>query len=139
MLETICSIDNKEGYDKYLNLESKIQFDDSLYAYFDDILKLLQNEKSYIRVRAFRLICLLAQYDSLNKINNNIEIILEELKDDKPTVIRQCLNYLNSLLLYKPELIDIVIKYIKNINLSIYKDSMRPLIEKDIKYIIDHI
>ena len=46
--------------------------------------------------------------------------------------MRQCLAALRSVLLYKPELGEAIVARIAALDLSKYKDSMRPLIEKDI-------
>ena len=61
------------------------------------------------------------------------------LYDEKPTIVRLCLSALNNLLLYKIDLSDKVESKLKNIDLSKYKDSMSPLIKKDIDYILEHI
>ena len=53
---------------------------------------MLKNEKSFVRVRAFRLICALAKWDIENKIEDNIDLILNELDDDTSTSVRQCLD-----------------------------------------------
>lgn len=100
---------------------------------------MLNSEKTFIRVRSFRLICSLAKWDNENKINKNIDMILKELDDDKGTSVRQCLQKLNLILMYKIELTEIIEKKIKNIDLSKYKESMQSLIKKDIDYILEHL
>ena len=66
-------------------------------------------------------------------------MILKELDDDKGTSVRQCLQKLNLILMYKIELTEIIEKKIKNIDLSKYKESMQSLIKKDIDYILEHL
>ena len=73
------------------------------------------------------------------KINNNIDIILKELEDEKGTSVRQCLEKLNLILMYKIELTDIVESKLRSLNLSKYKESMQSLIKKDINYILKHL
>ena len=63
---------------------------------------MLKNEKSFVRVRAFRLICAFAKWDIENKIEDNIDLILNELDDDTSTSVRQCLDKLN-ILTKKPQ------------------------------------
>lgn len=78
-------------------------------------------------------------YGKDNKINDIMDLLLQQLDDEKPIVVRQCLAALNTMLLYKIELSDIVEKKLKSIDCSKYKDSMSPLIQKDIQYILEHL
>ena len=55
------------------------------------------------------------------------------LYDVKPTVVRQCLQALHEVALYRSEMSDMIIDAVDKIDVSKYKDSMSPLIEKDIK------
>ena len=100
---------------------------------------MLSDDKTFVRVRGFRLICELARWDNDNKINSNIKIILNELDDNTSTSVRQCLSKLNILLEYKPELSKVVKTKLKKLDLSKYKDSMQSLIRKDIDAIINEI
>lgn len=136
IFDILCGKDKKDIYDKFQEIEVSITESNELYVYFDDILKLLENEKTSIRVRSFRLICQLAKWDKGNKINDNIDIILTELDDEKPTAVRQCLAALNYMLLFKVELVEKVRKKLVSIDITNYKDSMQPLIEKDIEGIL---
>lgn len=136
ILNTFYGKEKWDTYKKFQQIENDIQDNDYLYNYFDEIKEMLLNEKSYIKVRGFRIICQLSKWDKDNKINDSIDILLDVLNDDKPTNVRQCLSALNILLLYKPELSNIVIKKIVNIDCSKYKNSMSPLIKKDIDYIL---
>ena len=54
------------------------------------------------------------------------------LDDEKPTVVRQCLAALHMVVLYQPGLADRIEAKLDAMDLSGYRDSMRPLIEKDI-------
>ena len=79
---------------------------------------MLNDEKTFVRVRSFRLICALAKWDIDNKIENNFDLILNELEDDISTSVRQCLNKLNLILLYKPELSKKIEIKLRQLNLS---------------------
>lgn len=74
-----------------------------------------------------------------NKIEENSDLILKELNDDTSTSVRQCLNKLNLILIYKPDLSDKVEKKLKQLDLSKYKDSMKSLIKRDIDSILKSI
>lgn len=128
--------DDKVLYNNLLDLEIEVTESNELYNYFDELLKMLENEKSYIRVRAFRLICALAKQDKDDKIASNIDIILNELDDKTSTSVRQCLNKINLILMYKPELYEKVEIKLKKTDVSKYKESMQSLIKKDIDNIL---
>ena len=132
----------KETWDiwrKFQEIESSIDESKLLYEFFDDIKKMLLDEKSYIKMRGFRIICKLSKWDKDNKINNIIDILLQVLDDEKPTIVRQCLSSLNNLLLYKIDLSEKVENKLKKLDLSKYKDTMKPLIKKDIDFILKQL
>lgn len=128
--------DDKVSYNNLLDLEIEVTESNELYDYFDELLKMLENEKSFVRVRAFRLICALAKWDEDDKIESNIHVILSELDDNTSTSVRQCLNKINLILLYKPELSEKVKRKLNKIDVSKYKESMQSLIKKDIDNIL---
>ena len=132
----------KETWDiwrKFQEIESSIDESKLLYEFFDDIKKMLLDEKSYIKMRGFRIICKLSKWDNDNKINNIIDILLQVLNDEKPTIVRLCLSLLNNLLLYKIDLSEKVENKLKKLDLSKYKDTMKPLIKKDIDFILKQL
>lgn len=100
---------------------------------------MLNNEKTFVRVRAFRLICSLAKWDKENKRERNIDFILKEFDDNTSTSVRQCLNKLNLILIYKPQLSYKVENKLTKLELSKYKESMQPLIKKDIDLLLENI
>lgn len=123
---------DKEAHQLLLQLESRSAETDELYAYFEDFMGLLKCKSSFVRTRGFRLICALAQWDHENKIERNIDALLSMLDDEKPTAVRQCLAALHNVVLYKPDLSEIIEAKLDHLDLSKYKDSMSPLIQKDI-------
>ena len=138
-IKNLYNEDNNSAYKTLLELETISTESNELYNYFNEFLKMLNNEKTFIRVRGFRLICSLAKWDNENKINKNIDIILKELEDEKGTSVRQCLEKLNLILMYKVELTEVIEDKIRNLDVTKYKESMRGLIKKDIDYILEHL
>lgn len=138
-INNLYNKDNNNAYKTLLELEIITTESNELYYYFDELLSMLNNDKTFIRVRGFRLICSLAKWDTDNKINKNIDKILNELDDEKGTSVRQCLQKINLILMYKPELEEKIENKIRTIDLSKYKDSMQSLIKKDFDYIIEHL
>lgn len=139
LITNLYNEDNNSAYKTLLELETITAGSNELYDYFDSLLAMLESEKTFIRVRGFRLICCLAKWDTENKINQNIDIILRELEDEKGTSVRQCLEKLNLLLGYKPDLVGTVKNKISNLDLSQYKATMKSLIQKDIEHLLKQL
>ena len=57
--------DDKVAYKNLLELENEITESNELYNYFDELLNMLKHEKTFVRVRAFRLICALSKWDNV--------------------------------------------------------------------------
>lgn len=135
-MDIIAGLQNKnhtEAYQLLLELEGRSAESDELYAYFEAFLKLLESKSSFVRTRGFRLACAQAQWDIEGKIEQNLDVLLSMLEDEKPTAVRQCLAALHQVVLYQPDLIGKIEEKLKAMDLSKYKDSMRPLIEKDVE------
>ena len=133
MIRKLEDKDDKVAYSNLLELEKFTEQSDAIYEYFDIFLEMLDNEKSFIRVRGFRLICKNAKWDKYNKIDNSIDKILQELNDEKPTSVRQCLKAIEEIIMYKPNLKYTIKEKLLKINYLNYKDSMPSLIFKDVE------
>ena len=74
-------------------------------------------------------------YDSPNFeiFEKIIDEFLSHVTDDKPITARQCVKSLVEIGESKPNLIPIILSKLDTVDLSKYRDSMRPLIEKDIE------
>ena len=88
---------------------------------------------SYVRTRAFVLICNQARWADSGQIKAVLDKMLPLLNDPKPTVVRQCLGALHEVVLFRPELSDEIETALAEMDLSKYKDSMLPLILKDVE------
>ena len=96
-------------------------------------LRLIHSNNSYIRTRGFVLCMAQARWDKEKKIEASLEQLCILLHDKKPTVVRQCLQALHEVILFQPEIASQLDKILDTIDLSNYKDSMAPLIQKDIE------
>ena len=132
-MQLLWGEDEKEAYEQLLELEKISETSEEVYSYFDDFIEMLKNEKSYIRIRGFRLICKNAKWDEENRINRQIGKILEELEDEKPTAVRQCLQAIKELIENKKECNDLIKEKLLKINYARYKESMQSLIFKDVE------
>ncbi|WP_283675622.1 hypothetical protein [Butyricicoccus sp. Marseille-Q5471] len=110
-----------------------------LYFYLNEFIAMLKSEKYVVRVRGFRLLCKQAKWDVDNIIDKNIEEILLAVYDKKPTAVRQTLQYLRYIVPLKKGLNSKIKDTVLSIDCSQFKETMRPLIEKDIHNLIADI
>lgn len=135
-MQLLWEKDEKEAYEQLLELEKISKTSKEVYSYLDDFIEMLESEKSYIRVRGFRLICKNARWDGENRINKQISKILEELEDEKPTAVRQCLQAITELIENKKECNNLIKEKLLKINYAKYKKSMQSLIFKDVEKVL---
>jgi len=112
---------------------SESQETDAWYEYFDDFASLLDHPKSLVRNRALHILAANAQWDEENRFDSIISDFLSHITDEKPITARQCVKALAQVGLAKPQYIPRILSSFRNADLSKYKDSMRPLIEKDME------
>ncbi len=121
-------------YAKQIGAESAES--DKYLGMIPEFAEMLSDKSSYVRTRGFCLICNQARWAD----NGQIEAVFEKMSallcDEKPTVVRQCLGALHEIALYRPEMTDKITLAVKKINPGRYKDSMSPLIEKDMKELL---
>ena len=97
------------------------------------LAELLQDKSSYVRTRAFILICNQARWANDGQLAAVFDQMCLLLSDPKPTVVRQCLNALHEVVLFRPELSDKIENALAEMDVSQYKDSMSPLVLKDVE------
>ena len=136
LIEILYSNDDKDAYNSLIQLENFSENNNEVYSYINEFFEMLDNQKSYIRVRGFRLICKNAKWDNDNNINKNIDKILLELDSEKPTEVRQYLSAIKDIVKYKKELNLKIKEKLLSMNYLRYKDSMQGLIFKDIEEVL---
>ncbi|MCI6966605.1 SufBD protein [bacterium] len=105
---------------------------DAWYQYFNDFAGLLSHPKSLVRNRALYILAANAQWDEENRFDSVLPDFLAHITDEKPITARQCIKALAQVGRAKPQYIPAILAALHDADLSKYKDSMRPLIEKDI-------
>lgn len=133
IIARLCEKDDKAAYEysKQIGAESA-----KLNKYLEMIPEfagMLSDKSSYVRTRGFCLICNQARWADAGQIEAVFDEMSTLLYDAKPTVVRQCLGALHEVVLYRPELTDRILQNVGKIEIGKYKDSMSPLIERDIK------
>ena len=104
---------------------------DEWYEYFDDFASLLNHPKSLVRNRVLYILAANAQWDDENRFDAIISDYLVHVTDEKPITARQCIKALAQVGVAKPQYIPRILLCLHESDLSKYKDSMRPLIERD--------
>ena len=104
---------------------------DTWYGYFDAFASLLSHPKSLVRNRALHILAANAQWDDENRFDAILPEFLAHVTDEKPITARQCIKALAQVGQAKPWYVPQILACFHNADLSKYKDSMRPLIEKD--------
>ena len=105
---------------------------DEWYEYFDAFASLLNHPKSLVRNRVLHILAVNAQWDDENRFTAILPEFLSHITDEKPITARQCIKALTQVGQAKPQYIPRITEALREADLSKYKDSMRPLIEKDI-------
>ena len=112
---------------------SESQDTDEWYECFDTFASLLNHPKSLVRNRVLYILAANAQWDEDNRFDIIFDDYLAHITDEKPITARQCIKALAQVGKAKPQYIPRIIACFHGADLSKYKDSMRPLIEKDME------
>ena len=105
---------------------------DRWYLFFNDIAALLRHKNSLVRNRAIFILAANARWDAAGKLDAAIDQFLAHVTDEKPITARQCIKALPEIAAVKPNLIPQIRTALENAALTAYRDSMQPLILKDI-------
>ena len=110
---------------------SESQETDEWYEYFEAFASLLNHPKSLVRNRALCILAANARWDAQDRFDAILDEYLAHVTDEKPITARQCIKALSQIGLAKPQYIPKIKACLHSADLSKYKDTMRPLIEKD--------
>ena len=139
LLSTLTAKDTKQAYGALLELERLSEESDDLYPYTERFADMVSDRAWAVRCRSFRLFCKQARWDDDGIIDCCLDRALVILEDEKPTAVRQALAALLDVTPYKRELWPAIRQRVEAIDLMHYKDSMAPLIEKDVQKLLDAI
>lgn len=132
ILRKLKDKNDKAAYEFAKQISAESSVSDKYLGSIPSFAEMLQDKSSYVRTRAFILICNQAQWANDGQVEAVFGKMLPLLNDPKPTVVRQCLNALREVVLFRPELSGKIKNALAEMDLSKYKDSMSPLIEKDV-------
>lgn len=138
-IEQLHSKDNQSAYEALKCLVAESESSSLVYPYFDQFVEMMKDANSYIRNRGLTLIAANAKWDTENKIDENIDQYLMHICDKKPITARQCIKVLPSIAKYKPDLKECILQALNHADSTIYKDSMQPLVYKNIQNALKEI
>lgn len=132
IVQKLTSKDDKYACALADKIISESQETDEWYEYFDEFASLLNHPKSLVRNRALYILAANAQWDEENHFDAIMSEFLTHITDEKPITARQCVKALAQVGLARSQYIPQILFALHHADLSKYKDSMRPLIERDI-------
>ena len=133
IIKNLTSKNDKFACDYADKIISESLKTDKWYKYFDEFTALLKHPKSLVRNRALHILAANAEWDKENRFDSIIADYLAHITDEKPITARECIKALAQVGLAKTQYIPMILTSLCSADLSEYKDSMRPLIEKDIE------
>ena len=133
LIVNLTSKDDKYACAVADKIISESQDTDEWYEYFDTFASLLNHPNSLVRNRALYILAANAKWDDDNRFDAILSEYLSHITDEKPITARQCIKALAQVGMAKPQYIPRILSCFHSADLSKYKDSMRPLIEKDME------
>lgn len=131
IIDGLQSKNREEAYQLLLLLEKESVGSNALYPCFEEFVQLTKSKSSFVQIRGFRLACAQAPWDTEGKLDRDLDQLLSLLDGGKPIAVRQCLAALGTVAEHKPALRERIRAKLDEMDLSRYKDTMAPLIQKD--------
>lgn len=131
MVEGLFDRDNSAAHACLRALSERSGHTAEVYAYFDTFAAMLDGDNAYIRIRGLTLMAANAKWDADNKLDAAIGAFCALIADDKPIVARKCIGALPEIARQKPVLRAFIETALMQAD-GRYRDSMRPLVHKDI-------
>lgn len=124
--------DDNIRYQSFLLLQNRSTFCDDVYPFWDTFCDKLKSDNSYQRSIGAMLLAENVRWDQQDRINDTIFEFIKLLKDDKPITIRQCIQSLGNVALFKPGLNSIIADCLISFDIMAIKETMRKSILLDI-------
>lgn len=137
--ELLFDKNNNIAYKALQELQKISEETDKVYPYMDRLGDMIDSGNFYIRTRGLTLLAYNAKWDKAHKIDEIIDSYLKHITDAKPITARQCIKLLPMIAKSKPDLKDDILLALQKADVSIYADSMQPLVYKDIQKALKEI
>lgn len=132
ILKRLNDKDDKAAYEFAKEIGAESVESDKYLNMIPAFVEMLNAKSSFVRARGFILICGQARWADDGQIDSVFDQMQPLLNDPKPTVVRQCLNALREVIIFRPEMAAKIEKAVSEIDFGKYKGSMSSLIQKDI-------
>ena len=139
LVDGLTNKDASAAYGCLKQLQTESAESAAVYPFFDRFAELLGSDNSYVRTRGIVLLAANAKWDADGKFEQIIDSYLLHIVDDKPITARQCIQTLPSIVKYKPNLKECIKQALHSADPSGYKESMLPLVTKDIQQALAEI
>jgi hypothetical protein len=136
LVEWLSEKDDKIRYPSFLLLRARSEFAQDVYPYWDIFCEKLKSDNSFQRNIGLILLAENARWDTGNKLDLVIDDYLMLLKDEKPITVRQCVQALDKIVPYKPQLLDKIAERLMALELTEIRETMRKLVLTDILQIL---
>lgn len=130
---------NNAAYKALQMLQKESKKTNKVYSYTDRLCGMIDNNNSYIRTRGLILLAYNAKWDKDCKIDKIINKYLKHITDTKPITARQCIKLLPIIAENKPDLKESIVSALYKADISVYNESIRLLICKDIQKALEKI
>lgn len=117
--------------DAFRKLQDMSRASSCVYPHLDEFFELLEDRSSLARNRAIGLIAANARWDAQGVLEAKLPQLLNHLTDEKPITARQCVQAMPEIALACPALRGAILSALDSADFSAYRDSMRPLLQKD--------
>lgn len=140
--ELYCSLtmaDDTDACAKAAEIVRECSISDKWLPYFDVFASLLSHKKSLVRNRGVAIIASLSRWDKEGKTEAILPEFFSLLSDPKPITVRKTIEALGVMGELRKDLVPSIVAALSSMDASSYKDSMRPLIEKDREVVLEKL
>ena len=120
------------GYRALQQLLAASENGPAVYECFDELVCMLDAKSSYERTRGFLLIAANARWDDAGRIEAATDQLIGLLHDERPTVVRQCVQAAPLLADGCPHLAERLVVALEAVDPGAYRDSMQSLVARDV-------
>lgn len=136
LVEALAAKDDSVRYPAFLLLGERSLIGDDVYPYFTVFREKLKSENAYQRSIGLAMCARNAKWDAAGKFDGMLDEYLGCLKDEKPMVVRLCIQNLAWAVPYKKELCKKIAGRLMDMEIGALKETQRGLVRKDILHIL---
>lgn len=107
--------------------------------YLADFAALLRHRNSLVRNRAVSILAANARWAPAEIFDSLMDEFLRHVADEKPITARQCIQALPEIAAAQPQMVPRIRQALESADLTGYRDSMRPLILKDMMAVLEQL